>query len=278
MELKREIVKKFSQIMPLNEAQSEVEFILREHFNYPLKSQITNPEKILEFKNELTKIIETRLQTKKPLQYIINKAAFFNDLYYVDENVLIPRPETELLVKETAIYARDFKDPKILDIGTGSGCIAITLAKLLNSNNISASDISKKALEVAKLNASRLCPDKKINFICSDLFKNINDKFDIIVSNPPYIDPAMREDMQPEVTEYEPNSALFAPEKGMYFYEQIIGHANNFLNEKGILAFEAGIKQASKIQKLLENKGFNKVIIIPDFSSIDRIVLGMLSY
>lgn len=119
-----------------------------------------------------------------------------------------------------------------------------------------------------------LCSEYKINFVHSDLFENIAEKFDIIISNPPYIAENLKSGMQPEVTEFEPHGALFATDEGLYFYKKIIQLAPQYLNKNGVLAFEVGINQSRKIKELLENQGFSKIIIIPDLSAIDRVVLG----
>lgn len=271
-ELKYKFVSDLSAIMPEREALSELNFILKEHFNVSLKDFVVNPNIIFEYKSELEAIINVRVKKRKPLQYILNKASFMGEIFYVDENVLIPRPETEILVTETAKLANS--NIKILEIGTGSGCIAISLAKLLKNNNITTCDISLNALTVAKKNAENLCPEYKIDFIHSDLFKNITGKYDIIISNPPYIAETLKSDMLPEVTDFEPNNALFADEEGLYFYKKIIQSAHQYLKGKGILAFEVGINQAEKIKNFLKNQGFSKIIIIPDLCSIDRVVLA----
>lgn len=271
-ELKYKFVSDLSAIMPEREALSELNFILKEHFNVSLKDFVVNPNIIFEYKSELEAIINVRVKKRKPLQYILNKASFMGEIFYVDENVLIPRPETEILVTETAKLANS--NTKILEIGTGSGCIAISLAKLLKNNNITTCDISLNALTVAKKNAENLCPEYKIDFIHSDLFKNITGKYDIIISNPPYIAETLKSDMLPEVTDFEPNNALFADEEGLYFYKKIIQSAHQYLKGKGILAFEVGINQAEKIKNFLKNQGFSKIIIIPDLCSIDRVVLA----
>lgn len=273
---KKELISKLSSIMPKHEAISELDFILSEHFNLNKKDLLFSPEKIIPVKPELESIVNTRVSLQKPLQYIINKASFMGDIYYVDERVLIPRPETEILVNEVLKYAND--KTKILEIGTGSGCIAISLAKLLKNKNITTSDISEKALEVAMKNAKTLCPSIKINFVHSNLFENIKDKFDIIVSNPPYIDKKLKVGMQKEVHDFEPKNALFADDSGLYFYKQIIQQAPKYLKNKGILAFEAGINQSKEIEKIMIENGFSKIIIIPDLSSIDRVVLGSYNF
>lgn len=272
MNLKQKFVKMLSSIMPENESISEIEFIIKEHLNIERTKLILNPDLLETYENEILNILNERLKTRRPLQYILNKAVFNNEIYYVDENVLIPRPETEILVYETAKYLNS--DSKILEIGTGSGCIAISLAKILNNNNITSCDISPKALDVAKINAKNLCSNLNINFLLSDLYENVYEKFDAIISNPPYIDYALAVDMQPEVLQFEPHNALFAENKGMLIYEKIINNAHLFLKKNGLLALEAGINQAGKIKELMHKAGFAKVIIITDLSSIDRVVLG----
>ena len=272
MNTKQKFIKKLSQIMPNNEAIGEINFILKEHLNLDKTKLILNPNLIDDYKNEIEKIIDKRINTRMPLQYILNKAVFCEDVYYVDKNVLIPRPETEILVRETAKYLNS--NSKILEIGSGSGCISISLAKLLQNINITSCDISDGALNIAKNNAQNLCPNLKINFINSDLYSNVDGKFDAIISNPPYIAQELKKDMQPEVLEFEPHSALFADNDGMLFYEKIITCAPKFLKKGGLIAFEVGINQAQKVKLLLENSSFSKVIIITDLSSIDRCVLG----
>ncbi len=269
---RRETINKLSKIMSQQEATSELDFLLREEFGINKKDELLNPNIILAYKNDIENIVNIRIKTRKPLQYIINKATFLSDIYYVDENVLIPRPETELLVNEILKQANN--KSKILDIGTGSGCIAISLAKLLKNDNITTCDISENALSVAEKNHKIICPERKIHFVYSDLFKNIKEKYDIIVSNPPYIDPVLKQAMQPEVLEYEPHGALFAEEEGMLIYRKIIEQAKSYLNSNGLLAFEIGINQAEKVKMLLEKNHFEKVTIISDFIPIDRIILA----
>ena len=188
------------------------------------------------------KLEEVLKQLKKglPVQYIVGNVNFYGYEFKVNKNVLIPRFETELLVQKTIDYINQYfnKKIKILDIGTGSGVIAITLAKKLNSS-VSASDISKEALLVAKENAKNNGVD--INFIHSNLFDNINDKYDVIISNPPYI--SYDEEIEEKVKNNEPHLALYAKNKGLYFYEEILKQARNYLNEKNILAFEIGERQ-----------------------------------
>ena len=204
-------------------------------------------------------------------QYIVGNVDFYGNLIKVNKNVLIPRFETELLVERTIYYINKqiTKDkPKILDIGTGSGCIAVTLSKELKAN-LTAVDISNKALKVAKENAK--INNTNINFIKSNIFSNITEKFDIIISNPPYI----REDEEIEkiVKDNEPHQALYAKENGLYFYHKILKEAPKYLEKDFLISFEIGELQAKEIENLA-NKYLNNISIIieQDYSKRDRFI------
>ena len=187
-----------------------------------------------------------RLENGEPVQYIVGDVNFYGNILKVNKNVLIPRPETEELVEKTQELIKDiFKDTNIdiLDIGTGSGCIPITLKKLLPNSNISACDISKEALAVAKDNAKE--NNVTINYIESDVFNNINNKFDVIISNPPYI--RYDEEIMDIVKNNEPHLALYAEDNGLYFYKRIIKESKEYLKNKFIMAFEIGETQAEDI-------------------------------
>lgn len=273
---KKDLIKELSAIMPLNEAIGEIDFLLEEEFGLSKKDLLLEPQKFDNIAREAKSVVDIRIKTRKPLQYIINKASFYNETYYVDENVLIPRPETELLVKEVISNANS--STKILDIGTGSGCIAITCAKLLKNDNVTSCDISEKAIETAKINAKKIAPERNITFIKSDLFQNINETFDIIVSNPPYISEDFKSDLQQEVIEFEPHLALFADDNGLYFYKKIIKEIKPYLNNGAIILFEVGINQADSIKDLFEADNFSQVKIIKDYNSIERIVIAHYNF
>ena len=192
-----------------------------------------------------------------PIQYLIGYVDFYGYKINVNEDVLIPRYETEyLLEKIINISKKIFSDKiNILDIGTGSGAISIVLKNELNSNVI-ACDISEKALNTAINNAK--INNSSINFIKSDIFSNVNDKFDIIISNPPYI--SSDEVIMDSVKKYEPNLALYAPKDGLYFYEEILKDARKYLNDKFIIAFEIGWWQGNLICDIAK-RYFNDSII-----------------
>lgn len=186
------------------------------------------------------------LEQGKPVQYIVGNVDFFDINLKVNENVLIPRFETEELVDKVIKYAKNFdRTLKIVDIGTGSGAIAITLKKKLKAN-VTATDISESALEVAKENA--LLNNVYINFKQGNLLEPLNEKYDILVSNPPYI--AYDEEIMEIVKNNEPHLALYAPNNGLYCYEEILKNARNYLNDKALIAFEIGEKQGESLKEL----------------------------
>ena len=227
------------------------------------KKQITKKEY-----KKLKKVAKKRV-SGMPLSKILKEAYFYKECFYVNTNVLTPRKETELLVEE---IIKDYKDKKvnILDIGTGSGCIAILLKKHLNAN-VTALDISKKALKVAKKNAKNL--KETITFIKSNLFEKVNETFDVIVSNPPYIKSEEINSLQEEVKNYDPHLALDGGITGYNIYKQIIKCAPQKLKENGKLYLELGIGQSATVKKMLEKK-FKDIKIIKDYNNIDRIIVA----
>ena len=212
-----------------------------------------------------------RLNNGEPVQYIVGNVDFYGYKINVNKNVLIPRFETEELVFKTInlIKKNLNENIKVLDIGTGSGCISIALKKEIPGLDITAVDISEDALVVAKNNA--LENNCEINFIKSDLFNNIGDKYDLIISNPPYI--SYDEQIMDIVNKNEPHLALYAKNNGLYFYEEIIKNSSNYLNDKNIIAFEIGYLQANEIKKMAHKYYPNSNIIIEkDMQEKDRFV------
>ena len=206
-----------------------------------------------------------------PIQYLIGYVNFYGYKILVDNRVLIPRYETEYLVEKTINYIKrifDKKKIKILDLCTGSGAIAIAIQKELNAN-VSASDISKEALDLASENAK--INDSSIDFIKSDLLNNINERFDVIISNPPYI--SKNEEIMESVKKYEPHLALYAEDNGLYNYDKILGAISKNINNKYLIAFEIGCTQGEEISKMI-NKYLPKsrYIIEKDLSNKDRYV------
>ncbi|MEE1248745.1 MAG: peptide chain release factor N(5)-glutamine methyltransferase [Lachnospiraceae bacterium] len=205
-----------------------------------------------------------------PLQYIIGEQEFMGLKFKVNSNVLIPRQDTETLVEEALRHIRP--GMKVLDLCTGSGCIIISIAKNVPDITCYGSDISKQALLVAKENAKR--NDVKVELERSDLFDCITGKFDVIVSNPPYIATAEIATLMPEVRDFEPVEALDGKEDGLYFYRIIIEKSVDFLNPDGYLCLEIGYDQGKAVSDLMKQRGFSDVIVIKDLAGLDRVVKG----
>ncbi len=220
------------------------------------------------------KKIATLRATHKPLAYILGESNFFGRDFAVNNNVLIPRMDTEVLIETILKECQHFgKNKTILDIGTGSGAIIITLALELGANCIGV-DINEDALAVAKTNAKKLGAD--VQFFKSNLFENLKSKkFDIIVSNPPYIETAKINELDAEVKDFEPHLALDGGLKGLDFYEKIVRDAKYFLNKNGMLFFEIGYNQANDVSKLME-KDFEDIKVVKDYGRNDRVVFGKL--
>ena len=235
-----------------------------------MKEKIEYLRKYLKDKDLDTALKE--LESGIPVQYIVGNTNFYGYDFKVNRNTLIPRFETELLLEKTYNYIKKYfnKDKfKILDIGTGSGCIAITLNKLLDDSDVTGVDISSEALEVAKEN--NISNNANVKFIESDLFSNVNGRYDVIISNPPYI--SYDEEIMNIVWNNEPHLALYAPDNGLYFYDKIIKDSSKYLNDKFIMAFEIGYKQGEDIVKIV-NKYYKdtNISVEKDYSGRDRFV------
>ena len=207
-----------------------------------------------------------------PLQHITHRQEFMKMDFFVDENVLIPRPDTEILVEEVIKIAQKYNSPRILDLCTGSGAIAISLKKFVPNADITAVDISEKALEIAQKNAKKL--ETKINFVKSDLFDKLdNKKFDIIVSNPPYIRKDEIRKLSEEVQK-EPKIALDGGEDGLDFYRIITGQAINYLKTGSFLCFEIGYNQKNDVIKIIEDEqNYKNTYCKKDLYGNDRIII-----
>ncbi len=250
---------------PNNKAKRLLAFVL----NVPKEFLIINDNKELNKKQEVKykKCIE-RLIKGEPIQYIIGKQEFMGIDLIVTNDVLIPQPDTEILVEETIKVAKQYDKPKILDLCTGSGAIAIAIKKYIPEAEIVASDLSSKALRIAKNNDRT----KKIRFILSDLFENINEKFDIIVSNPPYIKTEEIKTLSKEV-QNEPLMALDGGQDGLYFYEKIIKQANSYLNQNSYLCLEIGENQKNEIIKKIQYNGkYTNIQTYKDLGGNDRVI------
>ena len=213
-----------------------------------------------------------------PLQHITHMQEFMKMNFYVDENVLIPRSDTEILVEEVINISKKINAKKILDLCTGSGAIAISLAKYIENSEITAVDISKKALEIARTNAKNNDVENQITFVESDLFKNLKeDKYDVIVSNPPYIPTKDIDELSEEVRLHDPVLALDGDTDGLKFYKAITKQSVNYLKENGYLCYEIGYNQAEDVRNIMEQCGYSGIKVIKDLAGLDRVVIGRLN-
>ena len=224
-----------------------------QEFTNNISEQLTKEKEELYFS-----LIDKHIEKNVPLSHLAGFEYFYDRKFKVTKDVLSPRMETEELIYKVIEYIKSINknNIKILDLCTGSGIIGITLRKELGfkSLEVVASDISEEALKVAKENA--ILNDGDVKFIQSDIFKNINDKFDIIVSNPPYIAYDDKVTMEDNVLNYDPHLALFAEEGGMYFYREIVENAKQYLKEDGVIFFEIGYDQREKMLELAKRNDF----------------------
>lgn len=236
-------------------------------FDQPLKDEEVN---------EYRELIKRR-GLREPLQYIVGKVNFYGLEFIVDKNVLIPRPETELLVEEIILKSDKNSALRILDIGTGSGNIAITLSKNLPNAIIDSIDISPLAINIAEQNAFLNKLNGKLTFQNTDVLKyKVEDhqKYDVIVSNPPYISKNDYKNLETELLEHEPKIALTDDGDGLSFYEKITSRSKNWLKSRGKLYFEIGINQADEVKNIMLKNEFENIVIQKDYAQIERIITG----
>lgn len=261
----------------IKEARLDTELIFSNVLKYDrmmltlsLTREITEKEK-----EHIREMLKKRAIDKLPVQYILGFEEFYGRKFKVTKDVLIPRPETERLVEECLKRLESRESQIVLDIGTGSGAIGITIAKEMKNSKVLACDLSDNALEIAKINGLNL-EVPNIKFQKSDLFSEIKfTNFDLIVSNPPYISQEEYEGLQVEVKMHEPQMALTDNKDGLYFYKKITRESVNHLKNGGILAFEIGYNQGEAVKNLLEKNSFENIEVIKDYQGQDRIVIGV---
>ena len=262
------------------DAASDTRIILREIADISLSDLFTDPDKELDPSFDMDKMEEViSLRVKRiPLQHIIGKTCFMGFDFEVSPDALIPRPDTEILTEEAL---RDYHDgSKILDLCTGTGCIIISLIALMNDCYGVGTDISEAALRLADRNADTILADKRerLEFKQGDLYSALSEdeKFDVILSNPPYIRTSDIDGLMPEVRDHDPNLALDGGEDGLVFYRRIIEGAHEHLVKGGDLLLEIGCDQAEDVMKIMELNGFIEINCIKDFAGNDRVVRGIL--
>lgn len=231
------------------------------------------------------RLLQRRLR-REPLQYILGETEFMSLPFKVNPDVLIPRPETEILVEKVLEFCQSQFSNKleihILDIGTGSGCIAISLARYLSNAQITALDISPEALKIARENALLNQVDNRLDFVLFDFLnteipRNWFNKFHVIVSNPPYIARHEFDSLPKEVKDFEPPIALLDGGDGLTFHRKISETAPRLLKAEGIVAVELAMGQAEKVKPLFAEKGFKKITIFTDLTGIERVLIGQLN-
>ena len=264
------------EIYSKEETESIFKRLIDFYFGWDASYPIINPNYLLNFKaSEKLKFALSELKKEKPLQYITHQANFFGIDFYVNKSVLIPRPETEDLVNWVLedISKNKIVFPQLMDIGTGSGCIAISLAKFNKQINVTAIDLSEKALKVAKKNAKQ--HQVKIDFIKHDIQSLLDWKnpLDIIVSNPPYVHPNEKKEISPNVLNYEPHLALFTPENDpVYYYRLIINFALVVLKPGGSLYFEINPKYLELLKSNFSKDTFGEIEVRNDIFGKSRML------
>ena len=274
-ELKAHIHNCLQPLYPKSEINSFYFILLQHYGNYTTADVLANADTLLtdNIKQSIQQAI-TELQTAKPIQYILGETEFFSNRFFVDENVLIPRPETEELVDWVLQEYPDKSEKiKLLDVGTGSGCIAISLAKALPNAVVTAIDVSEGALKVAKRNAE--LNSVVTYFLQQDILRieTLPNKYDIIISNPPYVRELEKKEIRHNVLEYEPHLALFVPDNNpLLFYDKIATLAQQSLNTNGSLFFEINQYLGQEMQTLLEQKHFTEITLRQDLFGNDRMI------
>ncbi len=276
---KSDLIKKYTDNgFSFEEATAELDFAIEILCGLTTKDLIIgimpSPKDI----EKLESAVNQRLLTRAPIAQILGCAYFMGHKFEVTKDTLIPRPETELLVRKAVELVKDNDYKQILDIGTGSGCIACMIAKKTNAQVLGV-DISNEALKICLNNAMHMDLMNKAIFRKSDLFSKIreDEKFDMIVSNPPYIPPQDSEGLQIEVKDHEPAAALFTQdEKGLEFYIKITSVAHKYMTQNASLIYEVGINQAEDVMEIMKNNGYKDINYLTDLSGIKRVVYGIL--
>ena len=258
-----------------SEANAEVKMLI-EHFCGYSAVDIVMGKRLDEGKLSIVKEkAQLRARTRMPIQQILGFAYFMGDKFKVSKDTLIPRDETEILARKAIDVINKNNLKSALDIGTGTGILACTIAKYTLSKS-TALDVSDNALKIAEENIKNLDLSEKVKTLKSNLFEKVSEKYDLIVSNPPYIPLSEKATIQKEVT-FDPDLALYTKdEKGLEFYEKISKNAKNYLNKNGYLLFEMGLGQSEDIKQILEQEDYKNIQIEKDLAGIDRVIIAQI--
>lgn len=265
----------------IQEASLDTKYLLFDAFHTDMTHFLINRNQKMEEEVVCEMLMKYREMLHKraariPLQQILGSREFMGLEFFVNEHVLIPRQDTETLVE---LVLKEYKgeNPSVLDICTGSGCIAVSLAKLGGFDHVFGADISEEALKVAEKNMRSILGENSMELVKSDLFSSFDkeSRFDIIVSNPPYIPTEIIRGLEPEVRDHEPMLALDGKEDGLYFYRKLAMESPGHLNPKGAIYLEIGYDQGPEVSTLLKEAGFSDIRVIKDAAGLDRVVCGV---
>jgi len=262
-----------SKSIPSAELDSEI--LMAKALGKNREYVILNNNKFLKEKNldYFRKLVQERA-TKKPIAYLLNKKFFWNSEFYVNKNTLIPRPDTEIIIEQILKFTKNKNYLKILDIGVGSGCILLSILKERKNFYGTGIDISRKQLDISKKNAKKLLLEGRVKFFKSDVDKFGNGKYDLIVSNPPYIKKCDLKYLESDVIKFEPKLALDGGLDGLSVIRKVIKKSSELIKKNGKFILEIGFDQKNRVIKLLNNKGFYINSTIKDLANNDRCIIS----
>jgi release factor glutamine methyltransferase len=256
-------------------AQLDTEILMAKALGKSREYIILNHDKVLNIENlEYFKKLVHERATRKPIAYLLNKKFFWKSEFYVNKNALIPRPDTEIIIEQILKVTKNKNYLRILDIGIGSGCILLSILKERKNYYGTGIDISKDSLEISKINAKKLLVEERIKFYKSDVDKFAQGKYDLVVSNPPYIKKNNLKYLECDVLKFEPKIALDGGLDGLSVIRKVIKKSSELLKKNGKFILEIGFDQKSKVIKLLKNKGFYINSTIKDFAKNDRCIVS----
>ncbi|MDC0895815.1 peptide chain release factor N(5)-glutamine methyltransferase [Candidatus Pelagibacter sp.] len=256
-------------------AQLDTEILMAKALGKSREYIILNHDKVLDIENlEYFKKLVHERSTRKPIAYLLNKKFFWKSEFYVNKNTLIPRPDTEIIIEQILKVTKSKNYLRILDIGIGSGCILLSILKERKNYYGIGIDISKDSLEISKINAKKLLVEERIKLYKSDVDKFAQGKYDLVVSNPPYIKKNNLKYLERDVLEFEPKLALDGGLDGLSVIRKVIKKSSELLKKNGKFILEIGFDQKSKVIKLLKNKGFYINSTIKDFAKNDRCIVS----